>query len=887
VDCLSQGTFLKDRLRTVFRTQLAGGGLNLSGTDAWLDEYPLLSTLSLKSYLIDADREFLQLAYTSIARYFNYLFIEKDTDGDFLIESIDWEMDGRLHERVAFNSLLILDMDNLARICLELDVPLRGLFWHDGTLLVRERLIDACYDPDANAFFTVEPGTHFKRHQDGFLSLLPTLLAGNLGENFAAAMIRQYLPRLTESSTHSTGPDPGDSVPRMSALIDNQLKRLLLPEILEGNELFYESVSTANSLDRAGSAAGIEPLHGETYSDFFTCITGQAELGRLYSPLLPLELFAAVVAYKNILNPEDTAELGENTRILSDFLPRYRDSMIDQRPVEESLDGGAALAAIRQIYQSVSAVNQKRKQGALFSARDRNEIPGFDFDGAMTRLGDEVIQCLHRLETKVFMIRGLESGLQIAGLLQSERTVVGQTISFKLKLSVNRGGESIRSVILSRASQVDTLLSRQVPIELTPGAEPLVLTHRFGAPSGWSPGLHPLEFTIDLKFGSGERRRLYMARSVYIDAPITYRVEFPEGRALQDWGVPLNIQLIKKAPYPVVVQTGWYSPSGLQLREGLSQEINMPANLDGAAAQLHVLAPSPIRPGAFPFTLKLFANGLDIGTLSSEFFKHYQWVFVGPFPAGDDPLSQSYPPEHHVNLLDGFDGPNRRIFWRTLPAEILLDNGDIQVGDLLNPAGIGYLYTVIRSNRAMNCPAVISSSAPCALYINSRLVLSPGKASPVPLRTTVQLNEGLNDILIKIAGGEGARVSFNLGANDNLTSDEFNNNLWELVDGYKDFYEMRIRQFAETRSSQKIATLRYYDPEANSVSVIGTFNGWSPENSQLRRTGDGEWEISLHLAPGKYAYRFLINNNIQRLDPHCTVQEPDGYGGRNSVMYVE
>ncbi len=885
--CLASGTILKDRMRNIFRTQLAGGGLNVSGTDAWLEDFPLLSTLCLKSHSIDADREFLQLAYTSIARYYNYLFIEKDTDGDFLIESADWELDGRPHERVAFNALLVLDMENLSRICLQLGVPLRGLFWHDGTLLIRERLIDTCYDPDANSFFSVEPVTHFKRHGDGYLSLLPTLFPSGLGENFAASMIRQYISHLSEPLIGGGASDPDSTVPLMSALIADQLKLLLLPEILERNGMFTESVTMRSKLDLAWSKTDLKAPQGETYSDFLNCIAGQDELRRCYPALPALELFEAIVTFKQILKTEDAAELRESIEIISGFLTQFRETMIQSRPVSETFDGRTALAAIRRIDQSVSAIKHKQKRGAIFTARDRSDIPGFDFDGALTRLIDDVVQSLGRLETKVFKIQGFKSGFQVTGHLLKERAVVGQTITIRLAFSVNRSGESIRSIVLSRQSRVDTLMSRQVPVDMKPGAEPLVVQHQFAVPSSWSPGIMPLDFKLDIRMGSGERRRMHFFKSLYIDAPVTYRVDFPDGRVLQDWGVPLHIQLTKKAPYPVVIQTGWYSPSGLQLKEGRSQEIHMPENLDLATIQLHVLAPSPIRPGAFPFTLKLFANGLDIGTLSSEFFKHYQWVFVGPFPTGDRPLAQSYPPEHHVNLLDGFDGIGCRIFWRMLPPEALVDNGDIQIGSLLAPEGIGYLYTVIKSTRAMSCPAYLSSSVPCALYINNRLVLSPGKPSAYPAQTTVHLNEGLNNILIKIAGSVGARVFFNLGENDNLSSDEFNNNLWELVDGYKDFYETRIQQFAESSSTQKIATIRFFDQEANSVSVIGTFNGWSPENSQLRKMGDGMWEISLHLAPGKYAYRFLVNNNTQSLDPRCPVQEPDGYGGRNSVMYIE
>ena len=145
----------------------------------------------------------------------------------------------------------------------------------------------------------------------------------------------------------------------------------------------------------------------------------------------------------------------------------------------------------------------------------------------------------------------------------------------------------------------------------------------------------------------------------------------------------------------------------------------------------------------------------------------------------------------------------------------------------------------------------------------------------------------MNNIMIKVAGEQTSRIFFKLGDDDNLASDEFNNNLWQLVGNFGEFEERTRRiEAGETEDVQKLVTLRYSDSGAHSVSVIGTFNGWSPEHSRMRRVPNGSWEITLSLRPGKYAYRFLINDRQQVLDPHCTTEEPDGYGGKNSVIYI-
>ncbi len=143
-----------------------------------------------------------------------------------------------------------------------------------------------------------------------------------------------------------------------------------------------------------------------------------------------------------------------------------------------------------------------------------------------------------------------------------------------------------------------------------------------------------------------------------------------------------------------------------------------------------------------------------------------------------------------------------------------------------------------------------------------------------------------NNIPVKVLGDERSRVAFKLGDDDNLSSDEFNNNLWELVGGFSEFHAMSQERLAGEGDVQKLVTFRYEDPGANSVSVIGTFNGWSPEHTRMKCKVEGVWEISLSLKPGKYAYRFLINNREQVLDPNGEYEEPDGYGGKNSIIFV-
>jgi 5'-AMP-activated protein kinase regulatory beta subunit len=48
-------------------------------------------------------------------------------------------------------------------------------------------------------------------------------------------------------------------------------------------------------------------------------------------------------------------------------------------------------------------------------------------------------------------------------------------------------------------------------------------------------------------------------------------------------------------------------------------------------------------------------------------------------------------------------------------------------------------------------------------------------------------------------------------------------------------------------------------PNAQEVSVGGTFNDWNPARAPMSRSRDGTWHITLKLAPGAYEYKFLVD----------------------------
>lgn len=72
--------------------------------------------------------------------------------------------------------------------------------------------------------------------------------------------------------------------------------------------------------------------------------------------------------------------------------------------------------------------------------------------------------------------------------------------------------------------------------------------------------------------------------------------------------------------------------------------------------------------------------------------------------------------------------------------------------------------------------------------------------------------------------------------------------------------------------------------DALTVSVAGTFNGWNPRKTLCAREGS-EWTCRIDLAPGKYLYKFAVDNKLL-LDPLNPKTEEGSEGEVNSVVVV-
>lgn len=77
-------------------------------------------------------------------------------------------------------------------------------------------------------------------------------------------------------------------------------------------------------------------------------------------------------------------------------------------------------------------------------------------------------------------------------------------------------------------------------------------------------------------------------------------------------------------------------------------------------------------------------------------------------------------------------------------------------------------------------------------------------------------------------------------------------------------------------------------PGARSVSLVGSFNGWTPDRHVMRKSPAGDvFSLTLRLPPGRHLYAFLVDGKLLTPDASALLQEDDGFGNTNSVLIIE
>ncbi len=94
-----------------------------------------------------------------------------------------------------------------------------------------------------------------------------------------------------------------------------------------------------------------------------------------------------------------------------------------------------------------------------------------------------------------------------------------------------------------------------------------------------------------------------------------------------------------------------------------------------------------------------------------------------------------------------------------------------------------------------------------------------------------------------------------------------------------------FRGFKLKHSKPRKVVFEHYAPQARKVQLAGSFNDWNPLKTPLQEEEKGKWKALLELPPGRYEYRYWVDNSWQN-DQRSVECVPNPFGTWNCVITV-
>ena len=87
------------------------------------------------------------------------------------------------------------------------------------------------------------------------------------------------------------------------------------------------------------------------------------------------------------------------------------------------------------------------------------------------------------------------------------------------------------------------------------------------------------------------------------------------------------------------------------------------------------------------------------------------------------------------------------------------------------------------------------------------------------------------------------------------------------------------------RPAEKPVEFVLKQPQARTVEVAGSFNGWNGSRTSLRLNSEGLWKATVWLPAGRYEYKFVVDGQWIS-DPGARESVENIFGSTNSVLVV-
>ena len=153
------------------------------------------------------------------------------------------------------------------------------------------------------------------------------------------------------------------------------------------------------------------------------------------------------------------------------------------------------------------------------------------------------------------------------------------------------------------------------------------------------------------------------------------------------------------------------------------------------------------------------------------------------------------------------------------------------------------------------------------------------------------MKKNKNDVWFVVISLQKGKIEYKFVLNNkDWTHDPLNKN--KIKDtyggGFKSIFEIKKgASLGGININGNKVTFKYMAPDADSISLAGSFNEWNLNANPMIKDANGFWIIELELIPGYYQYKYVINGNDWKVDPMNPIKTEDGLGGENSAFEIK
>lgn len=827
--------------------------------------------------LLENDPTLLKKYYSDISRSVMQLFAEGNVTSDGLVRG----MQGAPPATGAalspgLNALADLELYSLHLIASKTGAyedALEFLAWSNS---LSDLITQSFYDPRRQCFYPVgDDGKFVTTYGPG--QLLPLILDRTLGPDAHGRIASSYLERSTA---------PGEVKPKRPVAPepwDNPLMRFTMLDLLTGALPTDGEPFMALRAAAEGSAAGAAPAQTPWIAYWRD------------SRLIPDRLFP----------PWKTASSLVNLTLLFE-----REGLVPPKELAGLRGGVDSLVTVLsggkmtlESYQNATGVVNNllawisRFTDLLDSSKERwrvlDEVKWLRLSPRTKRLITETLATSRPdlARAKADLSARFERDCGVVFRLEvPERPVQpGRPIGFVASLRAVRDTLVASQFYVQVGENRWKMMESSQVVTLAPGGAPLSYEGKVSLPPATGPGIITLPCTIDF-LSAGRRVEIHRVASVAVIKEYDVAIEMPEGRRIAERPIPVEISLTYKPDHDIQGTV-----EGTFLREFVTKP-PLPARFlvskesERTDLTLTVAPRGLVSPGRYPFSLTVALDGTPVALLEESLVRPFRWLSIGPFAGADQAMRDAL--TFQADLLKTYTtADGRSLRWKEAPPAAIDAEGSLWPQRLYGklPARCMLLYTAVDAPARMKLTWRLATKNGSLLWINSEpLVPGPGER-PDETGGPVELRKGPNSFLIAVSWDESPdRVLFELSDEAGLPPTGMSNELDAIVDGYDRLTAPESEKKAEKPAADQIRSVRitYTSASATEVSIIGSFNNWEPGATLMTKEAKGGWAASLQLRPGRYTYKLLVNRKQKIVDPSNPVTEPDGFGGRNSVLEV-